>query len=808
MLHVHSGQNPTLSTGPVSLEKTREAIARNLLQQYEQWQSRVRYKTLLDPTVEEVRKLCLSLRKSARNERVLLHYNGHGVPKPTRNGEFWVFNKQFTQYIPVNVADVASWVGFPSIWILDCPAATFLSHALQKSAISFEFHNPNSSNTAPSISASTDTFTSLKSSAITSPSVSTVDSCRIPLIVFTVCDSNETLPLAPAMPADILTSCLTTPLDMAIRWHSYTGGPLLPDLSCSDALKLPGKLTDRRTPLGELNWIFTAITDTIAWLVLPRDLFRRLYRQDLLIASLSRNFLLAQRILKSLFCTATSIPSIPATHQHPFWTLWDHALDSFLMQIPVKSHTQTQTHIESHNFKQSTFFPDQLDAFDLWLRQHQSVPAPQINGPPDQLPSALQVLLSQNLRPRALSLLARFCDFGPWACLECLHVGIHPYILKLLQASAQPAATNVKHTPSVSRPLLHIWTRLFAVDPTCKNDLLKDSSFLYFINCFIDSSTTAADVDNDNNNDSSLTITTAATLATFFHDNPEGRSAFLSFKPSPPPPQQDPDLDLRRQIFAIIFSPHRHPTELLWRILLLSQLWDVDRISSDSIEFDKITSFLSQFVTFHKPEIRAAIVYSVGTLLSDSSLTNPVLIETLLSIIFPTVQDPSPLVRLELLLALQSQIQTQSVQSIIISLSKDPFHKISTKAASIFEQDQFFPQKKVFPSHFLTTHCLSNHLPNFAVSESNSLGDPIGYERLLWKKYNLFNSIAIDSWKEHHSTFTSNSSNSSSNTHSHKFDTQIAVFEADFKVTHIAFHPLYSQIYSSDAHNNLTYVHI
>jgi len=33
--------------------------------------------------------------------------------------------------------------------------------------------------------------------------------------------------------------------------------------------KIPGRLADRRTPLGELNWIFTAVTDTIAWNVLP-----------------------------------------------------------------------------------------------------------------------------------------------------------------------------------------------------------------------------------------------------------------------------------------------------------------------------------------------------------------------------------------------------------------------------------------------------------------------------------------------------------------------------------------------------------
>ena len=31
--------------------------------------------------------------KHLQEERVLFHYNGHGVPRPTVNGEVWVFNK-------------------------------------------------------------------------------------------------------------------------------------------------------------------------------------------------------------------------------------------------------------------------------------------------------------------------------------------------------------------------------------------------------------------------------------------------------------------------------------------------------------------------------------------------------------------------------------------------------------------------------------------------------------------------------------------------------------------------------------------
>jgi regulator-associated protein of mTOR len=46
----------------------------------------------------------------------------------------------------------------------------------------------------------------------------------------------------------------------------------------------------------------------------------------------------------------------------------------------------------------------------------------------------LQVLLSHSHRLRALQLLARFLDKGPWAVNQGLSVGIFPYVLKLLTA--------------------------------------------------------------------------------------------------------------------------------------------------------------------------------------------------------------------------------------------------------------------------------------------------------------------------------------------------------------------------------------
>uniref|UniRef100_A0A0E0BYN2 Raptor N-terminal CASPase-like domain-containing protein n=1 Tax=Oryza meridionalis TaxID=40149 RepID=A0A0E0BYN2_9ORYZ len=120
-----------LQADPFSMAppKALETIGKTLHSQYERWQPKARYKLQLDPTLEEVKKLCNTCRKFARTERVLFHYNGHGVPKPTANGEIWVFNKSYTQYIPLPITDLDSWLKTPSIYVFDCSAAGMIVKA-------------------------------------------------------------------------------------------------------------------------------------------------------------------------------------------------------------------------------------------------------------------------------------------------------------------------------------------------------------------------------------------------------------------------------------------------------------------------------------------------------------------------------------------------------------------------------------------------------------------------------------------------------------------------------------------------------
>jgi hypothetical protein len=75
---------------------------------------------------------------------------------------------------------------------------------------------------------------------------------------------------------------------LLIIWFSsmcsrfYRRSLLCDSLDYSLIDKIPGRQNDRKTLLGELNWIFTAVTDTIAWNVLPRGSFF-LVKNDFLI---------------------------------------------------------------------------------------------------------------------------------------------------------------------------------------------------------------------------------------------------------------------------------------------------------------------------------------------------------------------------------------------------------------------------------------------------------------------------------------------------------------------------------------------
>ena len=630
--------------------KALDAVGKNLQAQYERWQPRAKYRIHLDPTTEDVKKVAISCRRTAKNERVLFHYNGHGVPRPTANGEIWVFNKSYTQYIPLSVYDLQTWVGSPALYVLDCSSAgqvlnSFKAFMTQRSIESAAAHAAAHAGQLPP-----------GSNALPPHQQQQQEQQPLPdpmkdIILLCACSENELLPLSPDLPADVFTACLTTPIKVALRWFCSRSLLRFEGLAKELIDRIPGKQTDRKTPLGELNWIFTAITDTIAWNVLPRSLFQKLFRQDLLVASLFRNFLLAERVMRAANCTPVSHPRLPPTHQHPMWQAWDLAAEACLLQLPAllssttlggaaaaaaaaggsssyntggpgipptgngitgnpaaggptpRSHMQPGTPVSSSSshpqvveYKPSPFFSEQLTAFELWLEHG----GPD-KRPPEQLPIVLQVLLSQVHRLRALALLGRFLDMGCWAVDLALSVGIFPYVLKLLQTTA----------PDLKQTLVFIWTKILAWDSNAQvqGDLVKDGGHLYFLK-HLDS--------KDPNVPPDSRAQAAFVLASICDNNPKGQvlcaqAGLLQICAGQLPAACAALASAENN--GDVIGAGDMGLLVRWLVLAMSKMWENVLNITGAALTQGVQETLARLLAAQDPEVRATSVFGLGSLI-------------------------------------------------------------------------------------------------------------------------------------------------------------------------------------------------
>nr|KAF6296814.1 regulatory associated protein of MTOR complex 1 [Myotis myotis] len=311
--------------------------------------------------------------------------------------------------------------------------------------------------------------------------------------------------------------------------------------------------------------------------------------------------------MRSYNCTPVSSPRLPPTYMHAMWQAWDLAVDICLSQLPTIIEEGTA-------FRHSPFFAEQLTAFQVWLTM-----GVENRSPPEQLPIVLQVLLSQVHRLRALDLLGRFLDLGPWAVSLALSVGIFPYVLKLLQSSAREL-----------RPLLvFIWAKILAVDSSCQADLVKDSGHKYFLSVLADPYMPAEH-----------RTMTAFILAVIVNNYNTGQEACL-----------------QGNLIAICLEQLNDPHPLLrqWVAICLGRIWQ----NFDSARWcgvrdsahEKLCSLLSDPI----PEVRCAAVFALGTFVGNSAERtdhSTTIDHNVAMMLAQLISDGSPVVRKELVVAL------------------------------------------------------------------------------------------------------------------------------------------------------------
>ncbi|KAJ2432307.1 Target of rapamycin complex 1 subunit kog1 [Coemansia sp. RSA 2531] len=799
-------------------------IGDNLLRQFEQLHRHVKCRSLIECVMEDLRKCTTQLRRASKEERVMFYYNGHGVPRPTPSGDIWVFNRQFTQYIPVGASDLMSWLGTPCIYIWDCSMAMNIVQAFEKNSklreqeISKLRHVaeakgikvPMSRSESPHVIADAISLVAAAVALAQNPvtggpaqgpqqaqgqapvNTALINLALLPAmhhedIHFAATRSDELLPTNPELPADLFTSCLTTPIKVALRFWVIRN-PRTAKVTVEMCDKVPGSILERRTPIGELNWIFTSITDTIAWSTLPREQFRKLFRQDMAVATLYRNFMLADRVMRFYGVHPQVTPAIPPTHKHPLWDSLDLEIDMCLQQLPRilkeaerkkqredriartlgRKHlangvsiprpdfmaplvmdleivgnfpSMSRRHgtrvglggaIESEDEESdsdgdsdgggalspgssdpqqapgyvcSSYFSNQLYAFEVWLQHAATVVSqfvsdrgpdqtprslsterPSDLDPPDELPAVLQVLLSQQFRLRALILLYRFMNLGPWAVDLAMAVGIYPYMTKLLAST----------TTEIREILILVWARLSAVDMALHPELMKRDGFDYFVAYLANN----IQMQNEPVSDKvklcdTVSAASAFTLAMLCRDNFDAQQSCFDERV----------LDY----FLVYLQRPDNGTEeraclRTWILLCLAELWKVhpnakwmaityklcviaskkeeleDRqrrsqqanvpsfeellassAEDDSVDARNAQDLLIQMAFHRSPVVRASAIYAIGTLVSDLAqlgddpgvVTIVRLVERqLYAVLLQAAGDGSPMVRREVVVVI------------------------------------------------------------------------------------------------------------------------------------------------------------
>jgi regulator-associated protein of mTOR len=269
-----------------------------------------------------------------------------------------------------------------------------------------------------------------------------------------------------------------------------------------------------------------------------------------------------------------------------------------------------------YDYQHSTFFAEQLTAFEVYLSS-----GPTEKNPPDQLPIVLQVLLSQAHRLRALILLSKFLDLGPWAVHLALSIGIFPYVVKLLQSAAQ----------ELKPVMVFIWARIMAVDHTVQNDLLKDNGIHYFITILSPSSPIPV------GNASEHRAMCAFIVAIFCKDYPQGQNVCLA------PALFEACLTHLMDV--------ENPLLRQWSCLCLSMLWlDFPEAKWMGIRCSAPPR-LCELSLDPVPEVRAAMLHALTSFIGIPDLTDQVaqIEESLAMAVMPMGSDGSVLVRRELL---------------------------------------------------------------------------------------------------------------------------------------------------------------
>ena len=267
----------------------------------------------------------------------MVAYNGHGIQEPpTEAGELWSFDRSFEEctidgtgpseyvshritrtsqyaddrYIPLLCFDLLSWAGPATAYIWDVNNAGRLVKAAQLEAAEIDRQL--------TAAAAADAQIAISHPALYSRQV----------IHFAACSADEVLPCLTGMPEDLFTTCLLSPLKIALLYHNEQIFPR----SNLDSGKQKSSVYMKALWTGISEQTKSHLTEQLIRTVSTTDLFAQ---SGEMIEKLAAGFILAQRVMGVYHVHPVSKPPIPRISTNR-WLSWDLVMQNFFEQLPER----------------------------------------------------------------------------------------------------------------------------------------------------------------------------------------------------------------------------------------------------------------------------------------------------------------------------------------------------------------------------------------------------------------------------------------------------------------------------------------
>lgn len=257
----------------------------------------VKCSSFIDPSTNQVSSLINRTLSRPLNERLIIHYFGQGSIKPSKTGQLFFFDSNHHSYRGLNISKVIGSVSAASSSKILAPVALILD-VNGAGALIPELNH-------------------------------LVESGSADLIAFLSCDDQETLPSAPSLPNDVLSSSILFPSKMAVWFHAWRSSFNAKEVSLIFTQSPIGdfeKYTEVSTNESFLSFL-NSVIDSIAFSKLDQISYEKYIFEDPSLATITRGFILAQRILRYHNIHAKSVPALPDFSDSELWAYLDLVLD-------------------------------------------------------------------------------------------------------------------------------------------------------------------------------------------------------------------------------------------------------------------------------------------------------------------------------------------------------------------------------------------------------------------------------------------------------------------------------------------------